>query len=130
VSPDFAKQVGMFITYDLRQDAPQMNPPLTQPNSEDSSRKIPEQGQGRVGQESHQEPVIVQGAKEFDVRGKVIEHQVGEYELPSGKLVYGVRVKTAEGNVEIFEIPSNAENVQIHLGPVPEEYHHAVRSAA
>lgn len=92
----------MFVTYDLRQS----------PN-----------GLGA------QPPVIIRGAKEVRTAGPVTRWEVGEFEAPSGKKIFGVRVFHSRGS-EIIEVPAHAENVRVHERRLPPQYEPALKSAA
>lgn len=90
----------MFITYDLRQS------------------------------ENTRKPVLVRGAKEAKLPGPLIRWEVGAFEGPSGRRVYGVKILHSEKELStVIEIPANAENVHVHDASLPKEYDSALKTA-
>lgn len=94
----------MIVTYDLRQDASAKN------------------------------PVLIHGAKRVSTVSEVLDWEVGEFDLPSGKKVYGVSIRyrtSPDGEIskEVVEVPAHAQNVKVRTGEVPEEYRKALKSA-
>jgi hypothetical protein len=88
-------------------------------------------------QESQGEPRNrgVYGAKSLEIRGEVIRHEVGQFELGSGQSAMGVRLTYAledEEDLErqVIEVPPHAQNVQVHVDSLPEQYRSALGSAA
>ena len=90
----------MYVTYDLQQNAPD------------------------------QKSVVIRGAKEVHLSGPVRRWEIGEFETQSGKKVYSVQIDYGSQERRVIELPSHAQNVQIHVGTIPKEYETALKSAA
>lgn len=83
-------------------------------------------------------PLVIRGAKRVPLPpggGELVGWKVGEFDsgTNTGKKVYGVRVRyrlagQGETTQLIAEVPSHAQNVQVHLGSVPKEYEAALGS--
>jgi hypothetical protein len=81
---------------------------------------------------------VYHGAHEVPIDAqKVVSWSVGEFRRAWGRVVYGVRITYVPygsdpllASQEIFEVPANAENVQVHHGKVPDDYLKGLQSAA
>lgn len=81
---------------------------------------------------------VYHGAHEtpFDAQ-EVLSWSVGEFKRGWGRDVYGVLISYIPfgpgallTRQELFEVPANAQNVQVHLGEVPDNYLKGLQSAA
>jgi hypothetical protein len=81
---------------------------------------------------------VYHGAHEAPIEAqKVVSWSVGEFKRGWGRDVYGVLISYIPSELspqltrqEIFEVPANAQNVQVHLGEVPDDYLRGLQSAA
>jgi len=69
--------------------------------------------------------VVMRGAKEVRLAGRVEGFGVGEFENAGGRKVYGVRIETTSGH-ELVELPANARNVTVHERALPEEFRNSL----
>ncbi len=69
-------------------------------------------------------------ARRFLVSGAVRAWKVGRFETERGRSVHAVRViHGSPKESEFIEVPEEAVNVQLHLGPLPRQYRHLKRPA-
>jgi hypothetical protein len=81
---------------------------------------------------------VYHGAHEVPIDAQdVLSWSVGEFKRGWGRDVYGVRISFIPSGIgprlprqELFEVPANAQNVQVHLGEVPDDYMKGLQSAA
>jgi hypothetical protein len=83
--------------------------------------------------ETHSLRVVLREAKQVIVPGRMVNYEVGEFRMATGRKVPGVRINYHHDETgtayrveaQIVEVPSHALNVRVIDGGLPDDYERA-----